>query len=349
MTSVDWCDFSEFQRVIDNTYPHPVAAFRSNDGTYRDRHFAANHAWAKSAVDSGKLAFFIVYAVYEPDGGNWVSTLMSMVGTPHPRMVVMMDIESWGGRINSDHSADINAGRARLAQWLGSSRRVIGYGNVGDLNRLWPNKGDAQLVVAAYGSNPSYPNKIAHQYTSSGSCPPFGSPVDMNSADGLDVPTLMTKLGLTATPAGGGAQPFNPPIQEDDMPIHIQRQSSGDTWTVAPGQYIKHHPDAHNGDLAGYLTTGTGGRTDFRPLSDGDLSIAMWDLGFPELGGDLGKLPVKGATYMRPTGTVGADVAAAIATAVAAALPTPDVAPIAQAAHDGAQEAIAALTLKATP
>lgn len=213
--SVQWADVSEFQCVVNDAYPWPVLAFRSNDGTYRDRKFAANLAWAKGAVARGKLAFFIVYAVYEPDGGNWASTLMSMVGTPHPAMVVMMDVESWGGRISGDHSADINAGRARLAQWLGNSARVIGYGNVGDLNRLWPNKNGAQVVIAAYGSNPSYPGKIAHQYTDRGACAPFGT-ADMNSADGVDIPTLMGQVGLTADPNNvGPVTPFNP--QEDDM------------------------------------------------------------------------------------------------------------------------------------
>lgn len=212
MVDTIWADVSEFQVAVDDTYPHKFFAFRSNDGAYRDRKFARNLAWAKKAADSGRLVGFIVYAVYEPDGGNWATTLMSQVGTPHPRMAVMIDVESWGGRIHGDHSRDINAGRARLAKWLGNPARVIGYGNGGDLRNLWPNRGDAKVVLAAYGSNPSIAGKIAHQYTSSGSCKPFGNRVDLNSADGLSPSQLAAKLGLLgAAPAGGDPVPFPTP------------------------------------------------------------------------------------------------------------------------------------------
>ncbi|GGH34265.1 M15 family metallopeptidase [Microbacterium album] len=82
--------------------------------------------------------------------------------------------------------------------------------------------------------------------------------------------------------------------EDPDMPIHIRRERDGHTWTVVPGLYIKHHPNVQNGNIAGYLTTGSTKRPDFRSLNDADLSIAMWDLGFPELKGDIGKLPRNG-------------------------------------------------------
>ena len=60
---------------------------------------------------------------------------------------------------------------------------MIGYGNVGDLNNVWPNKPPGiRLVVATYGRNPPYPGEVAHQYTDGSGfggglpegAPPFG-------------------------------------------------------------------------------------------------------------------------------------------------------------------------------
>lgn len=195
MTDTVWADVSQFQTTVNDAYPHSVFAFRCNDGEYRDKAFAENYAWSARAADDGRLVAFIVYCVFEP-GVAWASTLMQAVGNPHPKLVVMIDVESWGGKIGGDHSHDINEGRDKLAAWLGDRRRVIGYGNVGDLDTLWKSKGDAKLIVAAYGSNPSYPGKIGHQYTSSGSCAPFGSPVDLNSADGVTPAEFADLVGV---------------------------------------------------------------------------------------------------------------------------------------------------------
>ena len=83
--------------------------------------------------------------------------------------------------------------------------KVIGYGNVGDLNNLWPNKpAGIRLVVAAYGRNPPYPGKVAHQYTDGSGyggglpegAPPFGR-CDMNSADGLTAVEFGRACGVT--------------------------------------------------------------------------------------------------------------------------------------------------------
>jgi hypothetical protein len=84
---------------------------------------------------------------------------------------------------------------------------VIGYGNVGDLNNLWPRKPPGiRLVIAAYGHNPPYPGKVAHQYTDGQGyggglpegAPPFGH-CDMNSADGLAPDEFARACGVSAT------------------------------------------------------------------------------------------------------------------------------------------------------
>ena len=199
MTDTLWADVSEFQPVVNDQYPYRWFSFRSNDGTYRDKHFAANLAWAKKAADAGKLDGFIVYAVYEPDNDVWAKTLMDMVGTPHPLMAVMIDVESWGGRIHGDHSAGINAGRVMLANWLGTGNRVLGYGNASDLENIWPRRGNARIVLADYTANRAFPGKIAHQFTSHATVAPFGK-CDLNSADGYSSAALQSALGLHRAP-----------------------------------------------------------------------------------------------------------------------------------------------------
>lgn len=225
-----FADVSEWQVGVNDSYPYRVMSIRANDGTYRDKQWANNHAWCRRACDDGRLEFFIVYFVWRPNWQDAVNTLKSQVGDPHPRMVVMIDVESWEGQIGGDQSAGINAAHDQIAAWLGDPRRVIGYGNVGDLNRLWPAKPPGiRLVVAGYGNNPSYPGKIAHQYTNGEGyggglpegAPPFGK-CDMNSADGLTPSAFARELGLdTATPQPPPPPP--PPPQEDDMSAEDSR------------------------------------------------------------------------------------------------------------------------------
>ncbi|ALF01403.1 lysin A [Mycobacterium phage LilPharaoh] len=202
-----YADVSEWQVPVTDAYANAgyrVLCIRSNDGTYRDKNWATNYAWCKRAVDDGRLKFFIVYFVWRPNWQAAVDTLMSQVGQPHPRMAVMIDVESWGGQIGGDQSNGINAAYERIAGWLGDRRRVIGYGNVGDLDRLWPRKPEGvRLVVAGYGRLPTYPGLIAHQYTDGQGyggglpegAPPFGN-CDMNAANGLTATAFAAALGI---------------------------------------------------------------------------------------------------------------------------------------------------------
>ena len=203
MTDTKYADVSEFQVGVTDVYPYRFIAIRSNDGTYRDGHFAANVAWCKHAVDTGKLDGFIVYFVWEPNWQDTVQTFTAMVGKPHPSMAVMIDVESWGGRITGDQSAGINACATAVEKWLrrhGATRRqahkrVIGYANAGDFAALWPRRGNRSVVLANYSANPAFPHKIAHQYANNEPTPPFG-PCDINSADGLSPEQFAAALGL---------------------------------------------------------------------------------------------------------------------------------------------------------
>lgn len=202
--SVDtqWADVSYYQSVVTDAYPYRVLAIRSNDGTYKDPRFAANYAWALDAMNRGRLDILIVYTVYRTNWSQTASIHTSMLGTSHPGVVSMIDVESWSGAISGNQSAGINGMVAQIAAFHGGNRlRVIGYGNTGDLNSLWPQKpAGMRLVVAAYGSNPSYPGKVAHQYSDSVVTAPFGA-CDINSADGMSVADLQAAFGLTAVPA----------------------------------------------------------------------------------------------------------------------------------------------------
>jgi hypothetical protein len=204
-----YADVSEWQRPVDNSYPYPVIAIRASDGTYRDRNWPTNYPWCCRRADEGALEFFIVYLVYRPNWAETLLTLKDMVGQPHPKMAVMIDVESWGGQIGGDHSDGINRLYWGIADWLGDRRRVIAYGNTYDLNTLWPDKPDGvPLVVAGYGQQPSYPGMVAHQYTDGqgygGGLPegadPFGR-CDMNAANGLSPKEFAAVCGIGT--AGG--------------------------------------------------------------------------------------------------------------------------------------------------
>lgn len=192
MSDVFFADISEFQSCVDDSYPYEVLSIRVCDGTYRDHNFEQNFAWMHSALDSGRLAMGIVYTYVRP--GDWpgnAQTALSMVngaGGMHPRMVWMLDVEN-GGNPPGDQSGPINSLHDALLPYA----PVIGYGNVYDLDSMWPGKPPGmQLIVASYGSYPDYPGMVARQYTDGtgfGSplpqgCAPFGN-CDMNWASGL--------------------------------------------------------------------------------------------------------------------------------------------------------------------
>jgi hypothetical protein len=226
VTDTLFSDVSEFQTYVNDSYPHRFISFRSNDGTYRDNKFSANLAWAKNAVAKGKLTGFIVYFVYEPNWQETVATLKAMVGSPHPKMSVMIDVENWSGRIWGNHSAQINASRESIIAWLGGNRkRVIGYGNMSDLANLWPSKGDSKVIVAAYGSNPSHPAKIAHQFADNFNTPPFG-PCDGNSADGYAPADFANVLGIGSVAPKPTPTPVKPNSVQFVIPGKLDQKIS---------------------------------------------------------------------------------------------------------------------------
>lgn len=229
MTDTLWADISEFQVPVTDAYPHRILCIRACDGSYRDHNFAANFAWCQQAVAAGRLAAYIVYYYWRP-GGTGAATLQAMCGHPRTRMAVMIDVES-GGNPAGNQSAAINAEHARLAAWLGNPRGVIGYGNPGDLSSMWPSRpAGIRLVIAAYGTNPAYPGKLAHQYTSAGTCAPFGA-CDANSADNTTEAQVLAILGLGPAPPAPKPPAGIPALHCDYLsPSHNNTAPDVRTW-----------------------------------------------------------------------------------------------------------------------
>lgn len=230
VTDTLFADVSEFQTVVTDAYSaagYEVLSIRSNDGTYQDHNFAQNYSWLRASLDSGDLTFGIVYCYCRPDWFGTANTMISQItsnGGLHPKVCLMLDVES-GGNPAGDGSDWVNRTYWALADWIGSGGqpcpRIIGYGNVSDLNTVWPTKPPGiQLIVAGYGSKPDYPNMVAHQYTDGngyGGGLPEGAPpwanCDMNSADGLSVQAFAAACGL------GVPVPPPPPAPPPPAPL----------------------------------------------------------------------------------------------------------------------------------
>lgn len=207
MTDTLFADVSYFQVPVDDSYPYPILSIRSNDGTFRDPHFAQNHAWVRRSLDSGRLRVGIVYCYVRPNWLETANTLRDMIdssGGLHPRVVLMLDVES-GGNPPGDGSDWINRTYANLVEYAGgNARRVIGYANAADFFGLWQTRPPGlQVIGAGYGRNPNLPGQIAHQYTDGSgyggglpeAAPPFGN-CDMNSADGLSADQFAARCGI---------------------------------------------------------------------------------------------------------------------------------------------------------
>ncbi|MGC5258921.1 hypothetical protein ACPXCG_21480 [Gordonia sp. DT218] len=216
MTDTLFADISEWQPVIDDSYPYEWLSIRSNDGTYRDVNFYANWDIARSWLDSRRLRGLIVYCVYRPNWSDVLDTHIAMQGENRPDVVSMVDVESWGGTIWGDNSDEINRLVWGIGDWRGPQidgrpRRVIGYVNPNDVN-IWPVRPPIGFVIPSYGSYPSFPpgtedleaQMIAHQFTNGegyghGLPEGYGSVTcDMNAANGYDAEQLRTATGIDA-------------------------------------------------------------------------------------------------------------------------------------------------------
>jgi len=116
-----YADVSEWQVGVNDESPYPVLCIRSNAGTYRDHMWANNYAWFRRNTDSGRLTFFIVYFVWRPNWQETVDTFQAQVGAPHPKMAVMIDVESWGAEFLGNQSDPVNAAYEQVGSFVGST------------------------------------------------------------------------------------------------------------------------------------------------------------------------------------------------------------------------------------
>jgi len=206
VTDTLFADVSEYQVPVDDSYPYQGLSIRVCDGTYQDHNFASNYAWMRGALHSGRMTFGIVYTYVRPnwlDNANTVRSMIDAGGGLHPRVALMLDVES-GGNPPGDGSSCINSLYWSLADYAGSPARIIGYTNAYDFFNMWRTRPAGLRVIAAgYGSNPDLPGRVAHQYTDGTGisptlpqgCPPFGN-CDMNSADGLTPQQFAAACGI---------------------------------------------------------------------------------------------------------------------------------------------------------
>lgn len=218
MTDTLFADISEWQPRLDpDAYPYRVLSIRSNDGTHRDLNWRHNWDTARAMLDANRLDALIVYFVVRPKlWADSLATHLDLQGEDHPRVVTMVDAESWGGQITGDQSHGFNSAVWGAGDWRGSHidgrpRRVIGYLNPND-HHIWPTRPPIGWVVPSYGRAPRFTKAtddlrrglLAHQYTDGqgygGGLPEgfAGIRCDMNAANGRSPLELAAAMGIGA-------------------------------------------------------------------------------------------------------------------------------------------------------
>ncbi|QOP64392.1 lysin A, glycosyl hydrolase domain [Gordonia phage Orla] len=214
--SVYWSDTSQYQAAtVDDTYPHPIYSFRTNTGSVGDTLALANARAAKRMLDAGKLKAVIAYYFFRPGKANcdMHRQLLEQAGLwGDPRLVSMVDVESGNGSLQGpiekrDHSVEINDEIARLRQWYGDPKRVIGYLNgVADPD-LWQTvPKDLAFITPSYSGRPGQwatpaPPRwlleaaIGHQFTDHAITKPWKSGTDLNFSP-LELDDLLGRLGV---------------------------------------------------------------------------------------------------------------------------------------------------------
>lgn len=222
LPGVEYADVSQWQAPISDSYPHPFVMFRACNGDTPDTHADENLEWAIRAVNDPNAALrgFGVYVFWRPGEDN-LGTLKRVVGKPHPRMVVMVDVEgaagSTKGAVTGDQSDGVNRLIEDVRAWLGDGRQVLGYHNLRADPGLWTRKpaSGVRYVTPDYSAAKGQPRttpapQVIHQYTQTGRCAPWGNaPVDLNYFTGT-TSQLMDFMGLenaTTTPPAPGGEP----------------------------------------------------------------------------------------------------------------------------------------------
>lgn len=234
MAEILACDVAYYQPPVDDTYPHRWLTFRCCDGGFPDPNAAHNAAWAKAAVQAGRMDGWTTYVVYRPGQNTQVLAHLDRLGLAGGH--VMIDVESWQGQIRGDHSDEINDLARQVAARIGWDR-VWCYGNRTDLAALAPRR-DARMrtVLASYGgTRASIDGQVGWQYTDGtwtarddngqtlpSSSPPFG-PCDHN--------VLYDPLPAGHQPASSGTTPI--PVDLGGDMYELVRDEQGAIYQVS--------------------------------------------------------------------------------------------------------------------
>ena len=234
ITKLEYPDVSEYQGLpLSEAMRTGFVMFRVNNGNVVDRNAQENLGRAAGLVaDTGHpLQAFGVYTFWRPGADNF-GTLKRVCGggKPHPRMIVMLDVEgakgSQQGEVRGDQSAGAEDFYRQVLEWMdGDTRRVqMGYHNLRADPSLWlkkPAPDRVKFVVPDYSAPKGqpkypYPGWRIHQYTDKGRCAPWPNGVDMNFYDGT-LEQFMAEFGLDPGQPGAPA-PQPPPAVEPTAP-----------------------------------------------------------------------------------------------------------------------------------
>jgi len=198
-----WADISEFQQVVDSTYPYPVLAIRLDTGYRLDNHAVSNH---RAVSNIAHIDALIGYAVFIPGQSKAILNRIKNAFGSQPDFAIMTDMESGPGFAGpGNHSSEANEFVAQCEAWTHDAARELGYANDPDWKSNWSSPLPwMHKVIAHYGSD-FVPGYFAQQYygglnypTPTGlprACKPFGSWVDLNTA-AMTLTTLQDSLGL---------------------------------------------------------------------------------------------------------------------------------------------------------
>jgi hypothetical protein len=236
---MEYADTSQWQTPIREGYPHPFFMFRANNGNDVDRNASDNLGATVAMVNdhTKPLRGFGVYTFWRPGEDNFGALKRAIGDKPHPRMVVMIDVESaegsTKGTVRGDQSAGVNAYLDQVRAWIGDPKRVhLGYINQNINAGLWKSQPQNIWYVIPDYSAPkgkprvtAGPRTLVHQYTQTGRCAPWGdAPIDLNYYPGTATEFLVA-LGLDS-------EPIREPAEAEPIGDH----STDVPFPLGPGQ-----------------------------------------------------------------------------------------------------------------
>lgn len=218
-----------------DSYGRRLASFKCADGlSVVDSKFAANLAWCKKAYAAGQIDAFTIYFPYEvyPAAQICAYWMGLLGGTVPAGAALYIDMESWGGKIRGDQSANANLLYGLLAGKAASFSRVLGYGNKSDLATLWAKRDPrCRVIVASYGTKivfTSVSGAIGQQYTNGTVKGPAGYPTSSKPFGPCDHNVFQMSsqafAQLVGVASGGG-------YDMEDAGAH---PITGDDWMTQP-------------------------------------------------------------------------------------------------------------------